>query len=274
MLLPMQLLAQSDLLLEPLSESEADDAIARNDYFIRKYTFAAKRYRLVKVNVAALESRESIVIPLFDDEQIVVSFKDMRINEFSGGYVWRGSLVQDDVTVEAILDHVPNVDAAQKILESMTDVSISVDLLERDVKSGANLNPVYSIAEALSKEKPNRFAERHSNPNYVQGISADLATITNRSPYPEYLIRMLGMGGPYHVLVEVDPSRILVSSDDAIAVDDQGPVKEESAVQELDEEERRRQILRGEIRAFRDSLGPNPHDALYQEKMAEKEVAK
>jgi len=86
------------------------------------------------------------------------------------------------------------------------------------------------------------------------------------------------MGGPYHILYEVDRSRIYLGNDDAIvpgeAPDEQVSLNDQDQRPESAEERRRKEILKQEINAFRESLGENPHDALYREKMKEKGMLK
>lgn len=269
---PLTTQAQEPVLLEPLTKSEEAVARAENHYFIREATFAAKRHRLVKVDIDLLETRGEIVIPLFDGEKMVVDFKDIKIDKVGGGFRWDGRLVQDKFTEGLFLDHLPvsNVDAAGLIFESLTEVTIIVDLYERDRKSGANLIPVTTFADAMSPNKPDRYAQRHSNanPDNILGVTATL--------YPqiipgEYRLQMLGMGGPYHILYEVDPSRELIAENDVVEPD--GSVAD--AFPSASENEKRKyHTLQQEIDAFRESQGENPHDALYRQKMKEKGMLK
>ena len=266
-ILSLPVLAQERVLLDPLSKTEEAVARAMNDYFIRKYTFSAKRYRLVRVDFALLDSQEPITIPLFNGEKIVVDFDRLDIDHVSGGYIWRGQMVQDKVTPESIRDYVANEEVVRMIFESMTGVAILVDLLERDKESGANLNRVYSFAEAMmpTDEKPDRYGQRYSSPENVLGAAATLQTIGN--PNTEYRLRMLGMGGPYHILWEVDPLKVVIpTSSEEVAVGNERGIGEE--------EQKRREKLIREHNEFFETLGTNPHDALYLKKMKQKGIVR
>ena len=275
--LPLQTLAQDRVLFEPLTEREEADARAKNTYFIGIHTFAAKRHRLVNVNIELLETDGRIVIPLFDDNKIVADSTAIKIREASGTLSWRGQLVQDAVTEEVILqslvdqgvpehlDHPRRVELARTLFADLTNVQIGAGFYERDSKTGANLNPIpftgltaAGLLGAISSCQSNRYAQYSSNPGFVRGASAYLGVLNEPT---QYRLKMLGMGGPYHILYEVDPSRQIVSGNDVIVPGE----PYESGLSE--EQEQKNEILMQELKVLKESLGDNPHDALYDEKM-------
>lgn len=276
-LLPVQALAQDRVLFEPLTASEEADALARNSYFIGKHTFAAKRYRLVKVNIELLEIDGRIVIPLFDREKIVADSTAIEIRKTSGTLSWRGQVVQDKVTEEVILqalenqgvpEHLNEADrakVARELFAQLTEIQISAGFYERDSRTGANLNPITftgltaaGLLGAMSSCQPNRYKKYGVDSNFVRGASAYL---TMPSEPAKYRLDMLGMGGPYHILYEVDPSRLEVSGNDVIVPGE----PYQSGLSEA--QERRNEILRLELEVLNQSLGDNPHDVLYEKRM-------
>jgi len=275
--LPVQALAQDRVLFEPLTSSEEADARARNSYFIGKHTFGAKRHRLVNVNIELLETDGRIVIPLFDRKEIVADSTAIQIRKTSGTLSWRGQIVQNIVTEEVILqamddqgvpehlDHSGRAKVARTLFAQLTEIQISAGFYERDSKTGANLNPITftgltaaGILGAMSPCQPNRYEKYSADSNFVRGASANLR-VPNESA--TYRLDMLGMGGPYHILYEVDPSKREVPGNDVIPVG--GPY--ESGLSE--EQERKNEALRLEFEVLNQSLGDNPHDVLYEERM-------
>lgn len=276
-LLPVQALAEDRVLLQPLTASEEADALARNSYYIGKHTFAAKRHRLVKVNIELLETDGRIVIPLFDSKKIVADSTAIEIRKTSGTLSWRGQVVQDKVSEEVILQALENqgvskhldqtgrAKMARTIFAQLTEIQISAGFYERDSRTGANLNPITftgltetGLLGAMSSCQPNRYQKYSVDSNFVRGASAYLRMPSEPA---EYRLDMLGMGGPYHILYEVDPSRLEVPGNDVIVPGE--PF--ESGLTE--EQERRNETLRLELGVLNQSLGDNPHDVLYEERM-------
>jgi hypothetical protein len=257
------------VLFEPLSVDEEADARAQNGYFLPKEIFAAKQYRLVKVNIELLETDGELVIPLFDGEQLIAKSIEIEVNQVSGYLVWHGEWDEDsdqpswEMFEKALADQGVNSEAARLIFntyDQRTQVRIVLNYHERDEETGANLNPVTGLLDALSPCKVNRFAKYSSDPHYVRGASAFLESLDNEK---SYRLEMLGMGGPYHVIYEIDPSRVMIPGNDMIVP---GQPYQSGLTPEQDQ---RNAALRQEWDALKLTIGPNPHDALYELRIKE-----
>ena len=255
------------VLLEPLSAAEEVDARLQNGYFLPKETFTAKQYRLVKVNMELLETDGELVIPLFDGDEMTVNSTEIKINEVSGYLEWHGEREGHpdqpswEIFEKDLADQGVNSEQAKVIYNSViqhTEVRIVMSYYERDEETGANLNPVHGILDAMSPCKVDRFSRYSSDPNYVRGASASLKSLDNER---SYRLEMMGMGGPYHVLYEIDSARVMTPGNDMIVP---GQPYQSGLTPEQDQKNAR---LRREKNALELTIGPNPHDALYEERI-------
>jgi hypothetical protein len=256
--------AQDRVLIEPLSAVEEADARSQNGYFLPKETFSAKQYRLVKVNMELLETDGELVIPLFDGEKLVARSIEIEVNRESGYLVWHGERDKDanqpswEVFEKAVADQGLSSEAAKLMFNSYVEqrqIRINVNYHEQDEETGANLNPVTGLFDALSPCTVDRFARYSSDPNYVRGVSAALESLDTKK---SYRLEMLGMGGPYHVLYEIDPSRMTIPGNDVIVP---GEPYHSGLTPEQDQ---RNMLLIQERNDLEQRIGPNPHDALYE----------
>ena len=252
------------VLLEPLSAVEEADARSQNVYFLPKETFSAKQYRLVKVNMELLETDGELVIPLFDGEKLVAKSIEIEVNRESGYLVWHGERNQDanqpswEVFEKAVVDHGLSSEVAKMMFNSDVErrrIRINVNYHEQDEATGANLNPVTGLIDALSPCKVDRFTKYSSDPNYVRGASAHLESLDTKKAYR---LAMLGMGGPYHVFYEIEPSRMTIPGNDLIVP---GQPYQSGLTPQQDQ---RNMLLILERKELEQRTGPNPHDALYE----------
>ena len=252
------------VLFEPLSVDEEADARAQNGYFLPKEIFTAKQYRLVKVNMELLETDGELVIPLFDGETLVAKSIEIEVNRESGYLVWHGERNQDanqpswEVFEKVVVDQGLSSEAANLMFNSDVErrrIRINVNYHEQDEATGANLNRVTGLIGALFPCKVDRFAKYSSDPNYVRGASAHLESLDTKK---SYRLAMLGMGGPYHVFYEIDPSRMAIPGNDLIVPGEHY----ESGL--TPQQYQRNMLLILEKKELERRTGPNPHDALYE----------
>lgn len=249
-LVPLTIHAQDYELLTPLTESEEADARAKNDYYIRKFTYAAKRYRLVKVNSDVLMSKGPISIRLFDDVSLNAEAKSVDIDKRTGAITWIGRLAQPGFRSEDLLDQLHTVEAADLVFEALTRVEIYTFLHEVDKASGANLEILIDPRELLAPAKINRFENAKNDSNQFYGVSATLIPQTTPGRYE---LTILGMGGPYHILYEIDESKLII------------PDNVDGPINVTDDPERARKMR--EYEAFRESLGEDPREAIIVERL-------
>ncbi len=261
LLLSAPILAQDRPLLTPLSAGEEKSARAQNLYFIGRETYYAKRYRIVNVDPALLESRQRISIPTFGDDKLIVKFEEYQVDDATPRASWFGRLVQNRFSEADFVEHIPgNPAIAKELFDNATVVRLSIDFYERDEETGANLNPVYTFREAL-QENQIPYAERTANPKFIRGVSGQFRSAERAALYR---LKPLGMGGnPYHILVEVDEKKLnhQNSGDDAVRIDELGNTVES------EEGRRQREEIAREYNEHMQSFGNNPHDELYERRL-------
>lgn len=252
--------AEKATLFADLTTAEETEARQLNDYFIRKHSFKAKRYKLVKVNHELLKTGGPIQIPLFDGEILTANFASIDIDEQSGIKTWKGSQVLTDSTEADLQLVTPSKTIADAIMRSNIEVTITTAFYERDEPTGAIISPIATLQSALSETSKNRYEERSNNERFVPGSSGYFRSVGKGDAYQ---LKLLGMGGPYHILLELNQEQMKQrnSANDVIATEDSA----QTSKQDL---EKQQEKLR-EIQQFKQSLGENPHDAVYERRMQE-----
>ncbi len=241
---------QAPELLSPLTASEEAVVRAKNDYYIRKHTYAASRHRLVKVNTDLLTTAGPISITLFDDVSLVADGKSVDIDNLTGSIIWHGQIAEPGISAEDLIEQLGSAEAADLAFRAITRVDIYAFLNEVDKASDANLEILIDSRELLAPSRIDRFSNAKNNPDQFYGVNATL--IPRVSP-GRYELTLLGMGGPYHILYEIDETKLIFPDN----VD--GPVRAE-----IDPATARK--LR-EYEAFRISLGEDPRETIIIERL-------
>lgn len=200
--------SQSAELILPLTEAEEAEVCAKNEYFIRKHAYVAKRYRLVKVNADLLRETGRLSIEFFNDERVDVDGTKVDINTVTGAISWFGILdVPDQLTKEDLISRVGSEAAAEAMHKSIYGVNIQANLYETDHRSGANLEATVDPREFLlpSEQRANRYEAARTDKNKFYGVEATFKAL--KAP-TGIVLTPLGMGGPYHILFEVDETKI------------------------------------------------------------------
>lgn len=243
-------------LLIPLTGAEEADARLKNDYYIRKSTYGAKRYRLVKVNTDLLKAKGEISISLFDGQAVRAEARSVDIDTRTGSIAWTGQIIQKMLRKEDLVNQLGSAEAAETAFAGLTRVSIGASLFETDEASGANLGILIDPMEILAPVTPNRFEEASKDPRLFYGVNA---TFTPQIVPGVYVLEPLGMGGPYHLLYEIDKAKSITPVDgfaDGVAPD----AEQLEKMQKYEE--------------FLEALGEDPREAIIIDRLRQAELLK
>lgn len=234
-------------LLLPLTGDELNRAQEENEYYIRKHTFDAKRYRLVKVNADALLSGEDIRITLFEDDTLIASSTLVEVDERTDAIRWKGNVNHPTLRPESLLDKYGSIEAAQTVYNALMGVEFFGFPNELDQATGFNFEIQVDPMELLqSNAGPIDSASRNDNQFY--GITSNFSPNTLRGSYS---LHLLGRGGAFHILTERDESKTYKRDDHGnIDLTDPGTAQLWSDYQE-----------------HKADLGPDPKEELLEERL-------
>lgn len=181
--------AQYYELLLPVSDHEELELRTKNEYFLQKELYFAKNHRIVIVDIDALVSEAPITIQLFDGESI-----NVRPVEITRGIIevirWKGIVEDPPFNADEFRDDNVTEEEANLAFEALFGVEFGASLAE--------------YIEGLDANFWVHQGQPRSSENLFYGISDD---IWIRESGKQYFLRLLDMGGPYHVLYEVDESK-------------------------------------------------------------------
>ena len=196
---------QTNLLLQDIQDSERATLRQINDYFLKVHLYDALNYRIVRVNMDALRSGEAIDIPLFNGRSVSIEPISTQVRNEGAMLIWNGRISNPSISVQELASQVGSFDQASAIHDSLFRVKFIAAQYETD--QGSQLNIPYVAARRTGEQKP-------TGPKKVGGTSAQpfygvTGSFRNQDSSSEYRIFPLEMGGPYHLLVELDQSKIV-----------------------------------------------------------------
>jgi hypothetical protein len=186
-------------LLTEVRGSEEATVRAKNEYFLKRELYFAKRHRIVKVNADVLKSEEAITIALFDGTALTLEVTSLKVD--SNGFItaWEGTIPNPPISAEDLLDQVSTIEEARFLHSAMFTISIAATRYDYDEATGVS-TPSY-----ISKRTPKQNPEQGDlSISIFYGIHANISVPT----LPErYWIRSLELSPKYHLLIEVDDSK-------------------------------------------------------------------
>ena len=239
--------ADAEELIVPLSDSEYIAAADINDYFLRKHLYSAKQHRIVRVDFDVLFSEKPLQITFFPEETIEVVPTGIERRGEGSIIRWKGELQDSTGVLERQASQISAPEAREAFRALSSKVRITAAKFEHDKASRANF-PYYADGEL---SKVTLESERSQNTIYYG--------VRTRVMYPgssrEFVLMPLEMGGPYHLIYELDRSKIPRISD-------------RDAVTELDPETAAKIQARQD---FMRTLGEDPRKEIIRSRQGQKQ---
>ena len=238
-------------LMAPVAADRIQEISARNEYFIDEFTFNAKRFQIVELELDKLENAEEIRLSLFDDVAINLVRKKVEIDRAAGGLRWIGTQVSEPIVDDTIVGSFPDESTGQGILDELRSVAITVSFYEKDDATGAILNPIASPDEIIHYDSRDRYEIRNYDPKFVLGTYFYITPLGQPS---RFMVRVLGFDGPFHLVTEIDPSISREESHFELTMS-------------LDEYRARRAAEKAASPDDEILAKPHPHEALYRSRI-------
>ena len=231
-------LADAPEFLIPVTGS--DEAIARvnNPYFLKKETYFAKQYRIVKVNTDLLLNADQIKIPLFDDLSVTlqVSKVNVHVNGFTIG--WTGRFIEPSVSVDDLVAGGLSPKRAEALFQHVNSLSISAAQISFDETTRLKY-PHYFPRFEKFLNSTRKFSSDGKSAVYEVGFLIEGIVLPKT-----YELIPLFSDPQYHVLIEVDRNKLFVKPFE----------DDDTSYTETPENIAKRQ----QYRDFLDALGPDP----------------
>ena len=202
-LVPFDSFAELPELLTPVTGSEEAIVTSENDYFLKKHLYFAKRHRIVRVDLDLLESVEQFTISLFDDVSLAVEVTELDVDRDKLVIRWKGRVINPKYSFDDLNRRLQNPEDAKSLHDGLFGLSISAGQFDYDEVSGANL-PSHPRRSYLGRDR--RIFDARINMSKFYGVSAEFSGPTLRD---NYILKTLEMGGAYHILIEVDPTKTI-----------------------------------------------------------------
>lgn len=219
----------------------SDEAIAqaKNDYFLKKNTYFARRYRIVQVNVGLLESVERFRISLFDDESITVEVARLKIMHDGLSIRWKGRITEPTLSVENLITGGITPEDAKIAHSAIVGLRIVAAEVSYDEATGRKYSYYFPKFESFRYSNSRNTSGGNASEPEKSALYDVIFTIEALLPY-QYWLRPLETDPRYHVLIEIDPNK-------------------EFSIGPLDDPENPEQgAKRRQYRDFIRSLGPDP----------------
>lgn len=252
-------IAEHPELLIPVIGEEEQRVLAANQYFIKKGSYFAKRYRIVRVDTdLLLGSDEALTISLFDDVSIPVVRKEISVRNGGVNFTWRGRYASVPFTPDELASFNPgmSLEHAERLYDSLFEIRIGGTQYVFD-KDPANAEGVAGMRQDPETGRliyeTERLAQKLKEGTIVYGVSLNLLPLIPESirqgqkPLSvEYQIRSLPMDRRYSAVYELDPDKRLPMGDG-----NYNPTPKQA--------EKLRQY-----KEFLESLGDDPRDAVHR----------
>jgi len=195
--------AQYEQLLTPITGPELTAVKSNNDYFLKKSLYTASWHQIVSADVELLLSGEPFVITLIGNDSITVEPIEINTMGDGAGIVWIGQVQNPARSVSDMLSETGNEKEAQIAHEAAYGVTITGSRAELDTATGINI-PIFTQNEQKAMRPEFRGSGDSSKWFYQIG-----ATLKSRKSGKVYSLSSLEMGGPYHLLKEIDPEKVM-----------------------------------------------------------------
>jgi len=196
----------SEILWRAVSESEAHEATQLNQRFLLDELFTSKRHQIVVVDHGKLDSKSDLVLTLFDYDPVVLN--NTKLHKERGYVRWTGSLVLGDMF---------SLESSQ---DTLTGEILSAEFVAAAIKGLSEIT--FTRAAWGIRDKPGQSALtpiwEHEADSVVGRNSTIFTTRGNFRVFPveaDFELKPLPNSPQYHLLKEVDPSKIYGGLDSA-----------------------------------------------------------
>ncbi len=201
-------------LLTAVTGSEEATVRAVNEYFLKKHLYIAKRHKIVRVNANLLASVEIFRLSLFDNDSLVAKVTELDIRRRGSSIRWEGEIVDPPFTVEDLVGQGQDLARAKMIHATFFNLSVNAALMCYDEKTGVN-SPTY--ARNGDGACDCQSLDPAANSSVFQAVLASFSVLSflpnaykvQLAPPREYRLEVLEMGGPYHILIEIDQDKVI-----------------------------------------------------------------
>lgn len=176
-------------LLIPVQPEISSELRHKNEYFLKRELYFAKDSKIVVLDVDALIANVPITISLFDGESVNYIPYDLEIRSETI-INWTGS------------PEWPSSSKGGKFRQSLIDEGnekLFIDVYGMHFGLG-----LYEYADSLDANFTVRARQATLSENYFWGVNTAIYVYDKGR---RYFIRPLNMGGPYHVIYEIDEEK-------------------------------------------------------------------
>ncbi len=184
-------------LFQPVDQTMQDRLFEENQFSLKRATYFGKRHRIVKVNMDLLvDNGRAFVVNPFDDIQFIVNTAEIKV--YGGGLSqrWVGNLLD------------PRLDLAE--------ADIPVAFKKQLNTLGINISATRIVKPAHHFDKDTKVGIT-SDPN--KEVITSKIYVSGK--FPEYGVRYrllpINQSADYHLIIELDNSKQLMSGKSAIA---------------------------------------------------------
>ena len=189
-------------LLSPVTGQELVDTKERNDYFLKKHLHLAKNHRIVKVDEQVLLSDDEFKIELFDGDSMRVRTNAIDVKGDGFLITWTGVFSNPVMSLTDLEKYMGSEENAKLAYDAMYGIHIAGSRSEVDGTTGMNISIYTDNEQAMMRPE---WRGSGNSSNWFYRWSGRLPGTGSGK-----LIRILSleMGGPYHLLIEFDPSKM------------------------------------------------------------------
>lgn len=191
---------QQSNLFQPLNEDQTERAISDNEYFVKRNTFDAKRFKIVRVRHELLIGADQFQIDFFDELSVRIAVR--KVDSYYDARTIRltGTVVQPAISVEDLIRFGLEPDEAKDVQSGLIDVEIYASDIYFDETTRTKFE--HDQAEFKNARQPTRQIPRDVNATF--DVSTDPANPFVRE---RYVLRPFPGEKDLHLLTEVDFSK-------------------------------------------------------------------
>jgi len=182
----------------PVTEQEEQQVREKQDYFLKRSNYFAKRHRIVRVNTDVLFNEPRFRITFFDDASITVQRKSV---DQGAMITWKGQMENQPISVEEFVRAGDPRDVARDAYSTWVDVSISAAKQVYDPETGRSA-PL--IGRDLKTGRPINSVDSSKGQYTFYHAGAEISPLSLKKTYR---LRPLEWDSRYHILYEEDPAK-------------------------------------------------------------------
>ncbi len=214
---PVTANAQAPELLVAVTGSEEAVVRAKNEYYLKKESYFAKRYRIVQVNTDLLmqrgEPNEQITVNFFDGVRLTYDVVDSKIPPGGNSIRFEALLTNPPLTVKDIAETDSSMSqyAAQLIYDSAYGLSLVgaryVHDKKRDRFWPVGIFNNWVMGRPIPLSKPKKLNPRHET---FFAVATEIIDPFSRT---KYVLKPLVSDPRYHAVIDIDDSKIFTKPD-------------------------------------------------------------